>query len=140
MNEYNPILKYLKALDTEMLDLILTDGYLYQGVKKSTFLYELDKIFEKWKQQGDTNLKIEKGRCLCPKCQKVNLEGWTLIGNNTSNYLNLMFNVLDGKVRDIYHCRTWYEEGGNCKIYEFENENKIKTFAFYEINLPNAIK
>lgn len=140
MTQYDAVLNYFKLMDAEMLEMILDENYLYQGVKKSTFIHEINRVFESMRVHGDTRLRLEKGSCTCPKCQAANMFGWTFISNKSVSGFHLMFYVEDGFVKNIYNCTNFYEENGIVVFYDFENENKIQTENFYHINIPPFLR
>jgi hypothetical protein len=140
MTQYEAILNYFKLMDAEILELALDENYLYQGVKKSTFVHYMNRIFERMKAKGDTNLILEKGKCLCPKCQSPNMFGWSFIGNKSRSSFNFMFYVVDDLVKNIYYCTNFYEENGIVVFYDWENEKSIQIDFYYSIDVPPYLR
>ena len=93
--------EYLSRMDIEMLDLILSDRNTYSDLNKSLFLEKLSNIFDAFKEAGDTRLELHLGEC--GNCHK-HCRGYTLLGNSSANYLDLLVSQEGGEVKDIFYC------------------------------------
>lgn len=93
--------EYFSRMDIEMLDLILDEKNTYNDLKKSLFLEKLNHIFEEFRKSGDTRLELHHGEC--SNCFR-HCRGYTLLGNNSSNYLDLLVKQENGEIKDIFYC------------------------------------
>ncbi len=98
------IVHFIETMDIEMIDAFLDDDKTYQDFKKYIFISKLQEAFEKFANFGDTNLISVAGRCT--SCDKTK-SGFLFIGNNSNNYMNLIFDTANGKVNDLYECRNF---------------------------------
>jgi len=116
------IIKCFTSMDIEKLRLHLKDEYSYEETTKEVFLREIEKIFRRFKNAGDTELIIYKGKCggkTCPNCGK---KGYRFVGNHTKNYLDLLFETEGDDITDINSCAL------------FKTDEKIK-----KLNYPHEI-
>lgn len=97
------VLHFLQQLDIEMLDSILEENRTYQDFEKYVFLEKLEYTFAEFIQDGDTFLNRYPGFCDSKNCN-YKCKGFTFIGNNSSNYIDLIVDIKDGVVVDIYEC------------------------------------
>jgi len=91
-------------MDIDLLRYYLKDKYTYQEATKEVFLEKIERIFEKHRVAGDTELWLYPGACAgtdCPNCGK---KGYRLVGNHSKNYLNLIFEMNGDEITDIYSC------------------------------------
>lgn len=137
MTQLDTVLGFIKTMDTKMLDEILDGEVTYQGTSKKIFLNKLDLVFAKFKIKGDSAIEIEYGKCQCPKCEIGNKKGYVLIGNNSRQCLDLMFELsAEWKVLDIYYCNE-YGLVDDCYVpYDFEHEkDDLDVFGYNSIKL-----
>jgi hypothetical protein len=73
----------------------------YKDLKKPSFVKDLEKVFEKFKGFGDTQLEPNLG--LCGRCNK-DCYGYIFVGNNSKNYINFLFEIKDMKMRELTEC------------------------------------
>lgn len=92
---------YISCMDVEMLDLILENTSELDGSPKPVFLEKLEKVFDTFKKSGDTFLQVHHGECA--KCSK-HCRGFSFIGNNSLDYIDLMFDQENHKITNIYQC------------------------------------
>jgi len=100
-SQVDAVREYLSRMDVEMLDLVLSDQNTYSDLNKSLFLEKLSDIFEAFKAAGDTRLELYLGECA--NCHK-HCRGYTLLGNTSANYLDLLVAQEAGEVKDIFYC------------------------------------
>lgn len=96
-------LHFIQQLDIEMLDSILEEDRTYQDFEKHVFLQKLEYAFDEFIQDGDTFLNRYQGFCDSKNCN-YKCKGFTFIGNNSSNHIDLIVDIKDGVVVDIYEC------------------------------------
>lgn len=89
-----------------MLDVLLDDSRTYQDVVKDVFIEKLDTVFTKFKDNGDTHLLAFKGVCNSTTCSNKGCFGYSFIGNNSKQHIDLIFDELSDDIKDIYQCRT----------------------------------
>ena len=83
------VLTCIQAMNTEALYLLLDVERTYQDWKRNEFILKLERVMEKFEADGDTYLNAVQGACggSCSKGQN----GYLFIGNNSKNYMNLLF-------------------------------------------------
>ena len=114
------VLHFLQNLDIEMVSDILEDGRTYQDFEKHIFIKKLDYAFYEFIKAGDTFLYRYSGVCNTTFCN-FNCKGFTFIGNNSSQYFDLIIDIKDGVVLDIYECTAFKSDYG-----ELTKNNRIE--------------
>ena len=111
------ILYFLQKLDIEMVNSILEDNRTYQDFPKKKFIDKLDDAIDDFLKSGDTFLHAHSGYCNSEKCN-FKCKGYTFIGNKSNNYFDLIFDIKEGIVNDIYECTKFKcnEKGLNKNI------------------------
>ena len=95
------LIHFFKRMDIEMIDDILDNDITYQDFRKPFFISKLQIAFETFKIKGDTELISEPGRCNnCNVCDS----GFSFIGNNTGNFIDLIIQSENGKIVDLFEC------------------------------------
>jgi hypothetical protein len=97
------ILYFLQKLDIDMVNSILEDNRTYQNFEKKKFIDKLDDAIDEFLKSGDTFLNKHSGFCNSEVCN-FNCTGFSFIGNKSSNYIDLILDIKDGVVHDIYKC------------------------------------
>jgi uncharacterized protein YlbG (UPF0298 family) len=121
------ILYFFQNLDIDMVNSILEDNRTYQDFTKHVFVKKLDYAMDEFLKAGDTYLNRHSGYCNSEKCN-LKCKGYTFIGNNSNNYFDLIFDIKDGVVEDIYECRQF-----RCDKEALVKNSKIEIDKF---NLP----
>lgn len=109
--QLDAVLYFMQRLDNGMLKLILDDYYTYQDYDKKTFLRKLSYVFDEFHDKGNNYLNVFEGKCNSSVCTNLNCKGFSFVGNKTTHYMDLIIEIKDDKVCDIYEC------------YDFQNEN-----------------
>ena len=102
-SQADAVLHFLEQMDTEMLNDILHDDRTYQDFPKHVFIQKLDGAFEDFKKAGDSLLSRYYGKCSEFGCN-AGCEGFSFVGNKSGHYMDLIIEVKDGEVLDIYEC------------------------------------
>lgn len=97
------VLYFLQRLDCAMVSDVLDDGRTYQNFTKPLFIKKLDVALDAFIAAGDTYLNRYKGTCNSQKCN-FNCAGYSFVGNTSGNYFDLIIDIRDGIVQDIYEC------------------------------------
>lgn len=97
------VLHFLQHLDIEMIDSILEPNRTYQDFEKNTFVQKLGYALDEFIQSGDTYLNRYPGQCNSEICN-FKCKGFTFIGNHSGNYFDLIIDIKEGVVHDIYEC------------------------------------
>ena len=97
------VLYHIQRFDLDMVADLLDDDRTYMDVSKGSFLNELSKAFSYFNILGDTYLNREEGYCNSRNCH-YNKKGYSLIGNESKHYLNLIFVVEHERITDIFDC------------------------------------
>jgi len=103
------ILYFLQRLDVNMVSNVLDDNRTYQNFAKPLFIKKLDAALDKFIEAGDTYLNRFNGACNSKSCN-YKCTGYSFVGNNSSNYFDLIVDVKDGVVNDIYECVKFKRE------------------------------
>ena len=96
-------LYFLQRLDIDMVSSVLEDGRTYQNFAKPLFIEKLDNALDEFIEEGDTYLNRYEGSCNSKSCN-YKCKGYSFVGNNSRNYFDLIIDVKDGVVNDIYEC------------------------------------
>ena len=97
------VLYFLQHLDVTMVSNILNDKQTYQNFEKPLFIKKLGAALDEFIEGGDTYLNRYDGVCNSKTCN-FNCKGFSFVGNNSGNYFDLIIDVNDGVVNDIYEC------------------------------------
>ncbi len=101
-----------------MLEILLDESKTYQDARKEIFLEKVNDAFSKLKENDDTFLLSYKGVCNSEACPNKGCRGYSFVGNNSKNHIDLIFDELDDDINDIYHCNGFET---NDKSIETEN-------------------
>ena len=92
---------FIEKIDIEMVDAFLDNDKTYQDYEKYLFISKLQQAFETFINHGDTYLIPIEGRC--NSCFKKKT-GFTFVGNNSKNYMSIIFDVKNNKIDDLFEC------------------------------------
>ncbi|MBN8833449.1 MAG: hypothetical protein BGO53_10295 [Sphingobacteriales bacterium 39-19] len=104
--QFDAVLYFLQQLDIEMIDTLLEENRTYQDFEKPFFISLLGAALDEFIQAGDTFLQRYPGFCNAKNCN-YKCNGFTFIGNYSGNYFNLIFDIQEGVVQDMYECPTF---------------------------------
>ena len=115
------LLQATKRLDIEMFKEFYVHIEDYKNAKRLFLLKDMAIAFNKFKEQGDTSLKPNLG--ICNRCNK-GCHGYKLVGNNSKNYMNLLFENDVDKIIGVAECADLKTankiDGLNKRIYLHE--------------------
>ncbi len=114
-NQIQAIQHFIEKLDIEMVDAFLDSNKTYQDFEKYLFISKLQKAFETFTDLGDTHLIAVEGSC--NNCDKTKT-GYTFIGNNSNNYMSIIFDTADNKINDLYECSDFKYKQNNLNLKE----------------------
>lgn len=97
------VLHFLQNLDIEIIDAVLEANRTYQDMEKSLFISKLGLAFNEFVQAGDTYLNRFRGLCNSKICN-YKCSGFRFVGNHSRNFFDLIIDIKDGVVYDIYEC------------------------------------
>lgn len=97
------VLYFLQRLDIDMVSSVLEDNRTYQNFAKPLFIKKLEDAIDDFIEAGDTYLNRYNGSCNSKSCN-YNCKGYSFVGNNSKNYFDLIIDVKDEVVNDIYEC------------------------------------
>jgi hypothetical protein len=89
-------------MDIQMINDLLDDKYTYQELK-NVFIQKLCHALDEFLSSGDTILNCYTGFCNAEICN-YKFVGFSFVGNNSKNYKDLIIDIKDGVVQDIYEC------------------------------------
>ena len=112
------VLYFLQHLDVTMVSNILNDKQTYQNFEKPLFIKKLSDALDEFIEAGDTYLNRYEGVCNSKTCN-FNCKGFSFVGNNSGNYFDLIIDVNDGVVNDIYECFSFKCENQEIKKNEY---------------------
>lgn len=99
-----------EALDADTLSYLLDDSRTYQDATKSIFIEKVSEVFEEFRRAGDSDVKAYPGKCCSGTCPNLGCTGYSFIGRNSLDHLDLIFEEKDGQVTDIYNCSDFLIE------------------------------
>jgi hypothetical protein len=94
--------KCIQEMNIEALYYLLDVERTYQDWQRNEFILKLEYVMRQFKADGDTYLNAVQGSCggSCAKGQN----GYLFIGNNSKNYMNLLFVEEQLELQDLYEC------------------------------------
>jgi len=104
------ILDSFTSLDIIQLRHFLKEEHTYSETTKEIFLNEVEVIFEKHRNLGDTKLLLYPGVCDGKICDNCGKKGYRFVGNNSKNYMDLIFDVEGDDIIDIISCAQFKSE------------------------------
>jgi hypothetical protein len=102
-SQFDAVIYFLQRLDIAMVSSVLEDNRTYQNFAKPLFIKNLEDAIDEFMEAGDTYLNRYKGSCNSKSCN-YKCKGYSFVGNNSGNYFDLIIDVKDGVVNDIYEC------------------------------------
>ena len=102
-SQSDAVLHFLQNLDIEMIDAVLEENRTYQDFEKHVFIQKLGYAFDEFIKAGDKFLNLHPGFCNSEICN-FKYTGFSFIGNNSGNYFDLIVDIKEGVVHDIYEC------------------------------------
>lgn len=114
-NQTQAIQHFIEKMDIEMVDAFLNNDKTYQDFEKYLFISKLQQAFSTFADLGDTHLFAVEG--CCNSCDKTKT-GYTFIGNNTNNYMSIIFDTADNKINDLYECSDFKNKQTNLNLKE----------------------
>lgn len=114
-NQTDAFIHFFKQMDIEMIDVLLDKDITYQNFEKPVFISKLQSAFDKFKDKGDTELFTIHGSCnSCNKCDT----GLSFVGNNSGNYIDLIMQIKDNKIVDLFECTDFLNTDSSFKKKE----------------------
>ena len=101
------VLYYFTLMDVDMINDLLDNDRTYQDFAKDKFILKLDYAFTRFKEMGDDYLTHFSGTCESGICVNANCKGYSFVGNHSKNNMNLIFDIKNGHVLDIYDCQLF---------------------------------
>lgn len=114
-NQTQAIQHFIEKMDIEMVDAFLDNDKTYQDFEKYLFISKLQQVFSTFADRGDTHLLTVEGSC--NSCDKTKT-GFTFIGNNSNNYMSIIFDTADNKINDLYECSDFKNKQTNLNLKE----------------------
>jgi hypothetical protein len=114
-NQTQAIQHFIEKMDIEMVDAFLDNDKIYQDFEKYLFISKLQQAFGTFSDLGDTHLFAVEGSC--NSCDKTKT-GYTFIGNNSNNYMSIIFDTADNKINDLYECSDFKNKQNNLNLKE----------------------
>ena len=99
--QVDAVIYFFQRLDIEMVSDILEDNRTYQDFEKTLFVYKLGNAFDEFIKAGDTFLQCNTGFCNSKLCN-YKRKGYSFIGNHSCNYLDMIIEIKDDVVQDMY--------------------------------------
>jgi hypothetical protein len=91
-------------MDSNMLNLILDKNLPYQDYEKKMFVKKLSYAFDEFLSRGNSYLNRFEGKCTSNICTNANCKGFSFVGNSSKDYMDLILEIKNNKVTDIYEC------------------------------------
>ncbi|MEY2702156.1 MAG: hypothetical protein RLY43_789 [Bacteroidota bacterium] len=102
-SQADAVLYFFQRMDISMLKLVLDDARTYQDFEKKEFLKKLDYAYTTLLDAGNTYLNRYAGFCNSEECN-FKCKGYSFVGNVTNDYMDLILEIKNNKVTDIYEC------------------------------------
>lgn len=118
------VLKCIQEMNIEALYYLLDVEHTYQDWQRNEFILKLERVMEKFEANGDTYLNAVQGSCggSCSKGQN----GYLFIGNNSKNYMNLLFVEEELQLTDLYECSLFRTKFENIELRQrYYLDNRI---------------
>lgn len=132
MSYLKSILHSFTQMDIDQLRHFLKDEYTYEETTKEIFLKEIESIFEAHRNSGDTELLLYSGVCAGKTCWNCGKNGFRFVGNNSKNYTDLIFEIEEDDIKDIFSCAQFESiekiEGLGIKA-DFDINTKYQNFG-----------
>jgi hypothetical protein len=128
-NKKDLIIESFQKMDSTMLEILLDESRTYQDATKEVFLEKLNVAFSNLRENGDTLLSSQKGFCNSNECSNKGCKGYSFVGNNSKNHIDLIFEESDDDIKDIYHC-SGFET----------NDKSVNTETLIDIDISNDEK
>jgi hypothetical protein len=108
--------KCIQEMNIEALYYLLDVERTYQDWQRNEFILKLERVMLKFEADGDTYLNAVQGSCggSCAKGQN----GYLFIGNNSKNYMNLLFVEEQLELQDLYECSLFKTNFQNIVLNE----------------------
>lgn len=108
------VCKCIQDMNTEALYYLLDAARSYQDWQRNEFILKLERIMQRFEADGDTYLNAVQGSCggSCVKGQN----GYLFIGNNSKNYMNLLFVEEELQLTDLYECSLFRTNFDNLEL------------------------
>jgi len=123
------VIYFIRNLDIDMVDDLLDEKYTYQDVKKNIFIQRLSVAFDEFIAAGDTQLEVNNGFCSLFVCNNQ-CSGYRFSSKSSGLYFDLIIEIEDGKVIDIYECSSFLclssDTNSNKRVRIDRREIKIK--------------
>lgn len=116
--QVDAVLYFLQRLDIDMVSRVLEDKRTYQNFAKPLFIKKLEDALDEFIEAGDTYLNRYNGSCNSKSCN-YKCKGYSFVGNNSANYFDLIIDVKDGVVLDIYECFSFKCENQEIRKNEY---------------------
>jgi hypothetical protein len=127
--------KCIQEMNIEALYYLLDVERTYQDWQRNEFILKLERVILKFEADGDTYLNAIQGSCggSCAKGQN----GYLFIGNNSKNYMNLLFVEEQLELQDLYECslfKTNFQNIALNKRYYLDPSAQRMASFFAEFN------
>lgn len=97
------VIYFLQKQDIEMVNDILDETCTYQDFKKHIFIQKLGNALDEFISAEDTYLNCYSGYCNAEICN-YKCSGNSFIGNCSNFYMDLIIDVKEVVVYDMYEC------------------------------------
>ena len=97
------VIHFIQHLDIEMVDTLLDNSIEYQDMRKDIFISKFGHAMNEFIEAGDTFLNTSKGFCDSIICN-YKCSGFSFVGNNSGKFIDLIIEIEEGKIVDIYEC------------------------------------
>lgn len=105
-SQADAVIYYIKNLDIDMIDILLDCELTYQDFPKDIFIQKLRIAFDEFIKAGDSELNISNGFCSEFICNNQ-CSGYRFSSKATGLYFDLIIDIENGKVKDIYECSSF---------------------------------
>ena len=95
------VLEAFQTMDYHKLNDLLYEDCLYEDMKKTSFIYRQMRIFQFFREQGDTFLNLSTNICTGCLCSEP---VFVLTGNNSETKYGIYVKFVEDEIVDIFIC------------------------------------
>ncbi len=114
-DQASAIRHFIEQMDIEMINAFLDAKNTYQDMEKEKFLSKLERVFQSFRNFGDTFLLPYQGRC--NNCYKDKV-GYTFVGNFSFNYISIIVDSEKGTIKDMFECSSFMNDDQSLKLHK----------------------
>lgn len=125
------VIYYIQEMDVDMVDQILDEKMTLQDLPKQEFIAKLENVVTTLKQHKNTEILSYPGFCNSDDCPNTCKGGYAFVGNVSGHHFNLIFEVSNGNVQDLFECEQF-------ELLNSTNLTRTQRLYIDEFTLPDS--